>query len=178
MTCNTVKNGTAEPEMEHIKSISKGHQFEDDPITQFESITKCETTKSEFFHFVNDVRYGSSPEALGSLEILLDVKTRDKGNLFPLESLENVLQYFALCLLLMLCTDIEFCILQSYHPETKISNFFIIKGFNNNNTLPTIIKQLIDCILGSNHVLNWAHSEDSELHGFTKDIFRKVPTFE
>ena len=58
MTCNTVKNGTAEPEMEHIKSISKGHQFEDDPVTQFESITKCETTKYEFFHFLNDMRYG------------------------------------------------------------------------------------------------------------------------
>ena len=119
-----------------------------------------------------------SPEALGSLEILLDVKTRDEGNLFPLESLENVLQYFVQGLLLILCTDVKFCILQSYHPEIKTSNFFIIKGFNNNNTLPTIIKHLIDCILGSNHVLNWAHSEDWELHGFAKDIFSKVPTFE
>ena len=128
MTFNTVKNGTAESEMEHIKSISKGHQFEDDPVTQFESITKCEITKYEFFHFVNDMRYNSSPEALGSLEILLDVKTRDKGNLFPLEFLENVLQYFVQCLLLMLCTDIKFCILQSYHPETKTSIFFITKG--------------------------------------------------
>ena len=94
MTCNAVKNVTVEPEMKHIKNISKGHHFEDNAITQFGSITKCKTTKCEFFDFVNDMRYGSSPDALGSLEILLEVKSSSQGNLSPLKSLDKVLQYF------------------------------------------------------------------------------------
>ena len=40
MTLNIVKIGTTEPEMKDIKNISRGHQFEDDVIAQFESISK------------------------------------------------------------------------------------------------------------------------------------------
>ena len=43
----------------------------------------------------------------------------------------------------MLCTGAEFCILQSYHPESKTSKFFIIEY---NNTLMTIIKEIADCM--------------------------------
>ena len=89
------------------------------------------------------------------LVILLDVKTRAEGILSPLQSLDTVPQYFGPCQLEMLCTDAEFCILQSYHPETKTSIFFIVKC---NNTLATIIKQLIDCILDNNHVFDCAHT--------------------
>ena len=73
--------------------------------------------------------------------ILLEVKTQAEGILSPLQSLDTVPQYFGPCQLEMLCTDAEFCILQSYHPETKTSIFFIVKC---NNILATIIKQLID----------------------------------
>ena len=97
------------------------------------------------------MRYGSSPDALGPLGILLEVKTRAEGSSSPLQSLDTVPQYFVQCQLQMLCTDAEFCILQSYHPETKTSNFFIVK---HNDTLTIIIKQLIDCILDNNHVLD------------------------
>ena len=175
MTCNIVKNGTAEPEIKHIKNISRGHQFEYDAIAQFEIISRCRTKRCGFFHFENDIGYGSSPDALGPLVILLELKTRAEGCLSPLQSLDVVRQYFVQCQLQMLCTDAEFCILQSYHPETKTSIFF---AFKHNNTLTTIIKQLIDCILGNNHVLDWAHTEVSELLGFTKEILGKVPTFE
>ena len=75
----------------------------------------------------------------------------------------------------MLCSDVEFCILQLYHPETKTSNFFIVKR---NITLTTIRKQIMDCILVNNHVLDWAHTEFSELHGFAKEILGKIPKFE
>ena len=51
MTWNIVKNGTPEPEMKHIKNISRGHQFEDDAIAQFENISKCRTERCGFFHF-------------------------------------------------------------------------------------------------------------------------------
>ena len=58
MTLNIVKNGTAEPEMKHIKNISRGHQFEDDAIAQFEIISKFRTERCGFFYFENDMRYG------------------------------------------------------------------------------------------------------------------------
>ena len=51
MTWNIVKNGTAKPEIKHIKNISRGHQFEDDAMAQFESISKCKITRCGFFHF-------------------------------------------------------------------------------------------------------------------------------
>ena len=56
MTWNIIKNGTPEPEMKHIKNISRGHQFEDDAIAPFESISKCRTERCGFFHFENNIR--------------------------------------------------------------------------------------------------------------------------
>ena len=124
MTWNIVKNGTAEPEMKHIKNISRVHQFEDDAIAQFESISKCRTERCGFFHFENDMRYGSSPDALGPLGILLEVKTRAEGSLSPLQSLDSVPQYFVQRQLQMLCTDAEFFILQSTTQKQNIKFFY------------------------------------------------------
>ena len=74
----------------------------------------------DFFSVVDmDSRYGSSPDKLGPLEILLEVKTKGEGSSGPLESLVKFLHYFVQCQLQMLCTGAEFCILQSYHPESK-----------------------------------------------------------
>ena len=55
----------------------------------------------------------------------------------------------------MLCTGAKSCILQSYHPESKISKCFIIKY---NNTLMTIIKEIADCIFDENHMPDWDHT--------------------
>ena len=74
----------------------------------------------------------------------------------------------------MLCTGTEFCILQSYHPESKTSKFFIIKY---NNTLLTIIKEIVDCMFDENHMLDWAHEEIVELQTFTEQNLGKVPNF-
>ena len=60
------------------------------------------------------MRYGSSPDAVGPLGILLEVKSRAEVSLSPLESLDTVPQYFMQCQLQMLCTDVEFFVLQSY----------------------------------------------------------------
>ena len=49
--------------------VKKIYQFEDDAVTQFESITKCKTASRGFFHFENDMRYSSSPDALRPLGI-------------------------------------------------------------------------------------------------------------
>ena len=79
-----------------------------------------------------------------------------EGSSGPLESLEKFPHYFVQCQLQMLCTGAEFYILQSYHPESKTSKFFIIKY---NNTLMTIIKEIVDCIFDENHMLDWDHPE-------------------
>ena len=122
-----------------------------------------------------DTRYGSSPDALRPLGILLEVKTRAEGSSGPLELLEKFPDYFVQCQLQMLCTGAEFCILQSYHPESKTSKFFIIK---HNNTLMTIIKEIVDCIFDENHMLDGDHTEIVEVETFAKQIFGKVPNFE
>ena len=122
-----------------------------------------------------DVDFFIFSDAIGPLGILLEVKTKAEGCLSPLQSLDTVPHYFLQCQLKMLCTDAEFCILQSYHPETKTSNFFIVKR---NNTSTTIIKQLVDSILDNIMFLIGHILQVSELHGFAKEILGKVSTFE
>ena len=75
----------------------------------------------------------------------------------------------------MLCTGAEFCVLQSYHSESKTSKFFFTKY---NNTLMTIIKEIVDYMFDENHMLDWAHKEIVELQTFAKQILGKVPNFE
>ena len=118
-----------------------------------------------FFLQPTDSRYGSSPDVAGPLGVLL---------LGPLESLEKFPHYFVQCQLQMLCTGAEFCILQSYHPESKTSKFYIIKY---TNTLMTITKEIVDCMFDENHMLDWAHKETVELQTFVKQILGKAPNF-
>ena len=79
---------------------------------------KYKTEKCGFFLHPTGSRYGSRPDVLGRLGILLEVKTKGKGFFGPLESLEKFPHYFVHCQLQMLCTGAEFCILQSYHSES------------------------------------------------------------
>ena len=171
-----VKESKSDTDMTFIKNISRGHYCEGAPITNFEKGSNCKTEKCGFFLHPTDTRYGSSPDALEPLGILLEVKTRAEGFSGPLESLEKFPHYFVQCQLQMLCTGVEFCILQSYHPESKTSKFFIIKY--NNNTLMTIIKEIVDCIFDENHMLDWDYTEIVELQTFAKQILGKVPNFE
>lgn len=92
------------------------------------------------------MKYGSSQDARGSLGILLKVKTRTAGSLSPLESLDKAPQYFVECQLQMFCTDAQFCVLQPYHPGTKIILFV-----KRNNILKTVIKQFIECMFDRLH---------------------------
>ena len=56
----------------------------------------------------------------------LKQKIRAEGTLSLLESLDTVPQYFVQCHGQMLCTDVEFCILQSYHPEQNHQFFLLL----------------------------------------------------
>ena len=69
--------------MTFIKNISRGHYYEGEAITNFQNIWNCKTEKSGFFLHPTDTRYGSSPDALGPVGILLDVKTRAEGSSGP-----------------------------------------------------------------------------------------------
>ena len=135
-----VKEGKSDPDMTFVKNISGGHYYEGKRITNFEKVSNCKTEKCGFLLHPSDTRYGSSPDALGPLGILLEVKTRAEGSSGPLESLEKFPYYFVQCQLQMLYTGAEFYILQSYHLESKTSKLII----KYNNTLMTIIKEIVD----------------------------------
>ena len=113
--------------MTFIKNISRGHYYEGEAITNFEKVSNCKTEKCGFFLHPTDTRYGSSPDVPEPLRILLEAKTRAERSSGPLESLGKFPHYFVQCQLQMLCTVTEFCILQSYHSESKTSKFFIIE---------------------------------------------------
>ena len=42
----------------------------------------------------------------------------------------------------------------------------------------TIIKEIVDCMLDENLLLDWAHKELVEIQTFAKRILGKVPNFE
>ena len=162
-----------EPSQSHIRNINRGHQYEDEAITFFELTSKCKVQKCGFFHLPSDARYGSSPDALGPSGILLEVKTRAENSEGPLETIPP--QYFTQCQLQMLCTNAEFCILQSYHPETKTSKFFLIER---NNVLMDIVIGVVNCIYNEEHLLDWVHEDVTELKNFSKACIGKIPNFD
>ena len=106
---------------------------------------------------------------------MLEIKTRAANSPGPLTSIEKFPAYFIQCQLQLLCTDLEFCVLQSYHPETKSSNLFLVKR---NNTIMFIIKEIVDSIYYNRKLLTWGHDEIIELKNFGKNIIGKIPEFE
>ena len=172
---DVVKNGTVEPDLSHIKNITRGHKFEDAAIKHFECVSKAKIEKCGCFSHPIDKNYGSSPDAFGPSGILLEVKTRTANSKGPIDSLENFPQYFMQCQLQMACTDAEFCILQSYHPETESSKYSIIKR---NITLMSIVKKVTDSIYQRERILTWEHTEVLELCSFEKSIIGIVPDFD
>ena len=53
--------------MTFIKTISKGHYYEGEAITNFEKVLIGKIKKCGFFFHPTDTRYGISPGALGPL---------------------------------------------------------------------------------------------------------------
>ena len=140
-----MRNGKSEESLAHIRNIARGHHYEDEAVKYSEATAKCTVEKCGFFHHPPKKMYGSNPDGLGPLGILLEVKTRAEASRGPLTSINNFPQYFVQCQLHMY-TNAEFCILQSYHPETTSSNFFLVKR---NNMLMDIVTEIVDCIYGN-----------------------------
>ena len=75
----------------------------------------------------------------------------------------------------MLCTDAEYTILQSYHPETSTSNYFAIRR---HSTLLAVIKDVADAILEDKAIKNWSHNETTELQRLGETLEGQVPNFQ
>ena len=75
----------------------------------------------------------------------------------------------------MLCTDADFCIWQSYHPETNSSKCFLVQQ---SYTLMQVIKEVIDSIYHNNKMLEWNHFEIKKLRNFGENVIGKLPGFE
>ena len=172
---DVVLNGTREIYMGHIKNIRRGNQFENEAITHFQSLSKATIQRCGFFEHPSKKRYGASPDGLGPEGILLEVKTRAENSDAALKSLGDCPQYFMQCQLQMQCTEAEFCILQSYHPESASSHCFLIKR---NNTFMTAVTEIIDSLLYHEAILTWDHNELSNLKKIGQKIVGKIPDFD
>ena len=87
---------------------------------------------------------------MGQVPMALVQQTRADASRGPLTSVNKFLQYFVQCQLQMICTNAEFCILPSYHPETTSSNFFLVKQ---NNALMDIVIEIVDYIYDNERML-------------------------
>jgi hypothetical protein len=172
---DVVKNGATAPDIGFLPNIKRGKMFEDKALQNFETLSKVKIEKCGYFSSPLDPKYGCSPDGLGPSGIIVEVKTRAVGSTGPITSLENFPQYYIQCQLQMQCTDAEFCILQSYHPETDSSKCFIVE---HNHTLLQIIKEVVDSIYDNTKLLVWDHHEIKDLNSFGKQIIGHIPDFE
>ena len=102
------------------------------------------------------------------------MKTRAAGCVGPITTSTNFPQYYVQCQLQIECTGAEFCILQSFHPETNTSKCFLVER---NNTLLLIIKEIVDAIYERKKIKTWNHLEIKDLLSFGKNIIGYVPDF-
>ena len=110
-----------------FKNFERGHRFESEAISYFENASGCKTQRCGFYKLAEDPHYGSSPDALCPGPILLEVKTRAENCSGPLDNLVGKGHYVLQPNLQMMCTGAKYCILESYHPESKSANFFLLK---------------------------------------------------
>ena len=147
---DTVKNGTAAPDISYLNKVRS-------------NVWK----RCSYFCYTLDNKYVCNPDGLGPAGISLEVKTRAAGSTGPITSSENFPQYYIQCQLQMLCTEADFCILQSYHPETNSSNCFLVQQ---SYTLIQVIKEVIDSVYNNNKMLEWNHIEIKELRNFGENV--------
>jgi len=61
---------------------------------------------------------------------ILEVKARPAKTEGPRSSLKQMPSYYIQPQLEMVCTGAQYCILESYHPETQQASFFLVKRDN------------------------------------------------
>ena len=158
-----------------FKNFERGHRFESEAISYFENASGCKTERCGFYKLTEDPHYGSSPDALCPGPILLEVKTRAENCSGPLDNLVGKGHYVLQPNLQMMCTGAKYCILESYHPESKSANFFLLKK---DNLLYSVAKDLTDSILSNTPICDWPHHEDKTMSKLAEKVLGSVPTFE
>lgn len=153
-------------------SFIRGQQFESEAVKAFVDTTKIPINSCGFFTHPHYKRFGGSPDGVGP-GFLLEVKTRVSGSDGPLLNITG-------CHLLqtnfqMVITGATITFLQSYHPETKKFNLFLIEK---DNLLVTVIKTVLDHMIMDNCIDEWHHDENEFLKKFGIVIIGKVPNFE
>ena len=171
----TIKTGKKEEDISNIPNVARGKYFEEEALRHLMKESGATIKTCGFFNHPWDNRYGASPDGLGPAGILIEVKTRAAGSEGPIEDLSKFAHYFAQCQLQMLCTDAEYTILQSYHPETSTSNYFAIRR---HSTLLAVIKDVADAILEDKAIKNWSHNETTELQRLGETLEGQVPNFQ
>ena len=158
-----------------FKNFERGHRFESEAISYFENVSGCKTQRCGFYKLAEDPHYGSSPDALRPGPILLEVKTRAENCSGPLDNLVGKGHYVLQPNLQMMCTGAKYYILESYHPESKSANFFLLKK---DNLLCSVAKDVTDGILSSSPICDWPHHEDKTVSKLAEKVLGSVPTFE
>lgn len=153
-------------------SFTRGRQFEGEAVEAFVTATKLPVTSCGFFTHPSDIKYGGSPDGVG-LGFLLEVKTRVAGSDGPLIAVtaNHLLQTNYQ----MAITGATIVFLQSYHPETKSFNLFLIQK---NNLLLTVTKTIIDHMITGSIICEWPHEENKLLKKLGELNVGRVPTFQ
>ena len=178
-----VKEGLQESDVcnTNFVNFSRGHKYENEAIKYFERISGSLTQSSGFLLFSGDPRYGASPDAFAANGLLLEVKTRAMAKptnpeaYQPLTSLAKNPCYFTQTQLQLLTTDRQYCILQSYSPEHKLSNFFLVKR---HNVFLEVAKSITDSLLQNEPIMSWNHTEHPNLKKLGEQLLGRVPTFD
>ena len=84
-------------------------------------------TSCGFFNHPDDNSYGASPDRLVAPGILLEIKTRAANSDGPLLNIANI-AYYIQAQIQMVCTDYSYCIIMSYHPDSKTIIILSYKG--------------------------------------------------
>ena len=172
---DVVKNGTNEKDISNIINIKRGHFYENEALQYFMTKSKATAEKCGFFVHPTNSRFGSSPDAIGPAGLIIEIKTRALNSEGPLKSLDKFPGYFIQTQLQMACTDANFCLLVSYHPESKSGNFFLIQR---DNVLIDVMIQVCNFIYNDQILDSWYHNEIKELQMFGQKFSGKHFTFE
>ena len=128
-----------------------------------------------FFNHPGDNSYGASPDGLVAPGILLEIKTRAANSDGPLPNIAKNPGYYIQAQIQMVCTDYSYCIIMSYHPESKTANYFLVQR---NTLLWSVIKIIVDSIRTRGPIFEWKHKENKSLSDLEKNVFGRIPEFE
>lgn len=159
----------------NFTNFKRGHYYENEARIFFATASSSEPISCGFFIHPTDNLYGASPDGLVGPGMLLEIKTRSANSEAPLVDINKCPGYFIQCQQQMVCTDSQYCILMSYHPETKSATYFIIQR---NNLIWSVIKTLMDSIAKQEPLIEWPFKENKALINLEKNTFHRIPTFE